>query len=81
MMAAWMMSERLLICSSPNMILSIAKTRSHMAELGEMAKATLAASAHAGKVLPFVRHHVSTEAVNASTSDLSNMGALLAAAR
>ena len=37
------------------MFLSIAKTRSHSAELGETgtANATRAASAHAGKDLPF----------------------------
>ena len=40
------------------MILSSAKTRSQHAEFGEVAKATRAASAHAGKALPFVRHHL-----------------------
>ena len=39
------------ICWSPYMFLSIAKTRSHDAEFGEIAKATRAASAHARKFL------------------------------
>ena len=39
-----------------NILLKSAKTRSHAAELGEMAKPMRAASAHTGNDLPLVRH-------------------------
>ena len=43
--------------ASPKRFLRRAKTRSQDAELGEMAKTMRAASAHAGKEVPLVRHH------------------------
>ena len=46
------------ICCSPNSRFNSANTRSHDAELGEMANTTRAASAHALNELPLVRHHL-----------------------
>ena len=54
---------------------------SHDAELGEMAKEMRAASAHVGNDLPLMRHHLRTDSVNASTSDVSNGCAFCAAER
>ena len=51
--------------------------RSHAAELGEMAKAMRAASAHTGKDLPFVRHHCSSFSVKSSTLVVSKTSARL----
>ena len=42
------------------MVVTKAKTRSHAAELGEMAKTMRAAGAHYGNAEVWVRHHVST---------------------
>ena len=57
------MSAREDIWLSPNSIFIFAKTRSQDAELGEMAKATRAASAHTGNALPFTHHHLSSASV------------------
>ena len=45
--AVWMMSASVSICWSPNMALSMEKTRSAAAELGVKAKTICATSAHA----------------------------------
>ena len=51
-----MASDRVFICCSPYMSFRRAKTRSHDAELGEIAKTMRAANAHAGKDLPLPRY-------------------------
>ena len=81
MRAAWIMSERADICWSPNMLFISANTRSHAAELGEIAKATRAASAHTRNDLALVRHHKSSASVKCSTLDVSKVGAPAAAER
>ena len=48
------------------MVFTRANTRSHTAELGDRAKATRAASTHAGKLRPLTRDHASSATVKSA---------------
>ena len=68
MSAAWIMSASTDICVSPNMSLSIEKTRSAAAELGVNEPTICIACAHVGNSLPWLAQKLSTSLVNCSTS-------------
>ena len=70
-----MQSERVESCSSPNMVLTRAKTLSDMAELGRNVKMIFAARDQAGMVVAWVRKNVRMPVEKASTSAVSNVGA------
>ena len=60
---AIMASLRERCCSSLYILSSSEKTRSHEAELGEIAKTMRAPRHHAGNLLPLMRHQLSSASV------------------